>query len=213
MEDVIVEHAPTGYEEFRRINDTDSYVEQAVATYHQGKASLHVVGSQVLFHMFKHGDVGPINKLAKGLGLDSKEFKKFKVWVGDMARIKSDDEIINTLSFKKDEGFRLVKNTGPARKMLPWIDNYDALEKSASHFLDHKPEKKQSDPTLYKMLKKMKGLAKKVSEDTEEFGVPMPDDVKKALELLEAKIDLHIETSKDVKNVNIHAEGAEDIAF
>ncbi len=198
------------YEEFRKVNHHDNYVDDVVNTYKSGKAGLHVVGAQVLFHMFTHGDVGPINKLWRALGTDSKEFKKFKVWAGDVTRLKDDGEIVNTLSFKKDEGFRLVKNTGPARKLLPWINDYDKLEQSCNHFLDFKADKPKQDPTLHKMLKKMKSLVSKVTEDTEEFGVPMPDDIKKALELLSAKVELHIESSKDEKNVNIHAEGLHD---
>ena len=200
------------YEEFRRVNDKDSAIEQAVLTYQSGKADLHVVGAQVLFHLYSHGDVGPINKLWKSLGTDTREFQKFKLWAGQMTRLTYETEVVNTLSFKKDEGFRLVKNTKPARDMLPWIKDYDALEKSCANFLDFKKDKgEKPEPNAFKLLKKIEKMVEDVETASNEFGVPIPKDIQASIDGLKEKLARlgGAKAFKDVPNVNLKAEGAE----
>jgi hypothetical protein len=204
------------YSEFTKINDKDSAIEQAVLTYHSGKASLHVVGAQVLFHLYQHGDVGPINKLWKALGTDTREFAKFKVWAGEMTRLKDGNDICNTLSFKKDDGFRLVKNTGPARKMLPWISDYQKLEEACKNFLDFKKDKgDKPEPNVYKLLKRIEKLVEDAETASNDFGVPIPKDIQASIDNLKEKLSkIDMKSYKDVKNVNLKAEGAEgEIAF
>ena len=199
------------YEEFKRVNDKDSAIEQAVLTYKTGKADLHVVGAQVLFHLYSHGDVGPINKLWKSLGNDTREFQKFKLWAGQMTRLDCDGEITNTLTFKKDDGFRLAKNTGPARKMLPWIGDYDKLEQSCANFLDFKKETVKADPNVYKVLNRINNMVKDVDSIVEAFGVPIPKEIQASLDNLKEKLSrIDITSYKNVQNVNLKAEGVED---
>jgi hypothetical protein len=200
------------YEEFKRVNDKDSAIEQAVMSYQNGKADLHVVGAQVLFHLYSHGDVGPINKLWKSLGTDTREFQKFKLWAGQMTRLDCDGEITNTLTFKKDDGFRLAKNTGPARKMLSWIGDYDKLEQSCANFLDFKKDKgDKPEPNVFKLLTRINKMVGDIDAASEEYGVPIPKDIQASLDNLKEKLSrIDIKSFKDVPNVNLKAEGIDE---
>ena len=93
--------------------------------------------------------------------------------------------------------------------MLPWIKDYDALEKSCANFLDFKKEKgDKPEPNAFKLLKKIEKLVDDVESASNEFGVPIPKDIQASIDGLKEKLSrLDISSFKEVANVKIHAEG------
>lgn len=194
---------PNGYDEFARVNDKDSLIEDVVTAYQRGKIELHVCGSRVLFHMFKHGDIGPINKLNIALGKESNEAKKFRVWVGDMTRLPDPDQPGKWLSLvtykEKEGGFRLTKGTGPMRDKVSWHGDYEALKTSASHFMDYKRPKSDEELDTLDMIESILKFSKRFNKQKKDHGMFVHADILNALDTLKARAEAHLEPAKQMR--------------
>lgn len=210
------------YTYFAGINDTDDHVDKVVLAYQKGKVDLHVCASRVLYHAFAHGDIRPLNRLANGLGLQSNELKKLKVWAGDATRLpdpNDPEKPVNLLRYKEKEGgFSLPKGWSLMKEKLMWWGDYPRLKDSASHFMDYKRPKVEESLDTLDMIEAILRFQKKIEKQVKENDIPMHNDVMNALDVLKAKAELQLDKAKALRVSNEEAAKAnagkpEDIAF
>lgn len=172
------------------MDNRSEFVDKAVTAFKNGKANAHLAASIVLEHSVKTGDVNPLNRMLDKLGEDTNEGKKFKIWVGNMSRVKDGSETINTLTFSKDDGFRIRKGTANLRGVL-FPNGVEGLVES-TNFLDWKAEKKEKPFDMAALMKAVRAKVKKAEETAEEEGVSIPTDILNRMEELNKVIDQYM---------------------
>lgn len=165
----------------------NALVKATLESYKSTAVKLHATACYTLFHAMETGDSRPLTSFFNGIRQNDRD--ALRVWVGKMTAItlaqEDGSEVIKPmLTFKKDSGFGVVKGTENLRK--GYID-IDKLLASPS-FQDINQDKEKPEMTLAKLLAYLAGVKKKADKEVEENGFALPNNIKLALESLNAEV-------------------------
>lgn len=173
--------------------DNLGFVDDVIKDYRSGKGALHIGASIVLFHAIKYGDVRPVTRFVREIGHETNEGKKFKVWVGNLTRVKDGNDTIPTMAFSsKEVSFKIRPGTHNLRGTL-FPGGVDALIKDGEHFLDFKKPAVHKTKDLEKILKSLRSALKSAQTQADEAGVVLPNDIKNQIESTKSKLAMFIE--------------------
>lgn len=178
--------------------DLAGAIDIAVANYLEGKGDLGGIACHAVVHTLKTGDCSPVQRMFNALPAESRESKRFKVWLGYSTRFTHEDGTITSCLAFKDGKFSCRKATGNLRVGM-WPDA-QALYDANGNFLDFMPPKKEVDPTIEKLLKMVKTALNNAATKADEFGAKIPDGVKAEMAKLKDMIEVTLPQVKGIAN-------------
>lgn len=162
-------------------------VGEVITAYTKVAVRLHYAACIATYHAAQSGDVRPLNTFFNGLRQNDKD--ALRLWVGKLCSYvvehdDKDDETLKFVTFKKDDGFKIAKNSEAVR-----VDFF-TLEAmlSGQSFMDMDQQAEAKPFGLAELLAMLARVEKQMTKKAAENDLTVPAEIASAVKAMTATI-------------------------